>query len=131
MEPSKAPEIFLKPYDPTAREAEMLGLWEKSDYANPDTCIEKGVTKPDAESYSIVLPPPNVTGTLHMGHAAMLAIEDIMVRYNRMLGKKTLWVPGTDHASIATEAKIVEAMAKENITKESSKTMKDPSTSLM
>ena len=56
--------------------------------------------------FSISLPPPNTTGTLHMGHAVMLAIEDIMVRYARMTGRKTLWVPGTDHAAIATESKV-------------------------
>ncbi len=106
MEPSKVLEIFLKPYDPKGRESEMLDLWEKSGYANPDVCIEKGVTKPDAESYSIVLPPPNVTGTLHMGHAAMLAIEDILIRYHRMRGWRTLWLPGTDSAAIATQSKV-------------------------
>ncbi len=106
MEPSKAPEAFLKPYNPGEEEPKMLELWEKSGYANPDVCIEKGITKPDAESYSIVLPPPNVTGTLHMGHAAMLAIEDILIRYHRMRGYKTLWIPGTDSAAIATQAKV-------------------------
>ncbi len=90
----------------------MLELWEKGGYANPDVCIEKGVTKPDAESYSIVLPPPNVTGTLHMGHAAMLAIEDILIRYHRMRGFRTLWVPGTDSAAIATQAKVEDELYK-------------------
>ncbi|MDE2021846.1 MAG: class I tRNA ligase family protein, partial [Patescibacteria group bacterium] len=84
----------------------MLELWEKSGYANPDVCIEKGVTAADAEPFSIVLPPPNVTGTLHMGHAAMLAIEDILIRYARMRGKRALWVPGTDSAAIATQSKV-------------------------
>ena len=106
MEPSKAPKPFLKPYNPAEREPAMLDLWEKSGYANPDVCIEKGVTDADAEPYSIVLPPPNVTGTLHMGHAAMLAIEDILIRYHRMRGFKTLWVPGTDSAAIATQSKV-------------------------
>ncbi|MDO8514374.1 MAG: valine--tRNA ligase [bacterium] len=106
MEPSKVPAPFLKPYNPTEQEPQMLELWEKSGYANPDVCVEKGVTKPDAEAYSIVLPPPNVTGTLHMGHAAMLAIEDILIRYHRMRGYKTLWLPGTDSAAIATQSKV-------------------------
>jgi valyl-tRNA synthetase len=106
MEPSKAPEPFLKPYNPGEQEPRMLELWEKSGYANPDVCIEKGITKPDAEPYSIVLPPPNVTGTLHMGHAAMLAIEDILIRYHRMRGYRTLWLPGTDSAAIATQSKV-------------------------
>lgn len=106
MHPSKAPEIFLKPYDPASSEPEILDTWEKSGYANPDTCVERGVTKPDAPVFSIVLPPPNVTGTLHMGHAAMLAIEDILIRYHRMRGFRTLWLPGTDSAAIATQSKV-------------------------
>ncbi len=106
MEPSKAPELFLKPYNPQEQEPRMLELWEKSGYANPDVCVEKGIAKPDAPAYSIVLPPPNVTGTLHMGHAAMLAVEDILVRYHRMRGFRTLWLPGTDSAAIATQSKV-------------------------
>ncbi len=106
MEPSKAPEAFLRPYNPAEQEPRMLELWEDSGYANPDVCVEKGVIEPDAEPYSIVLPPPNVTGTLHMGHAAMLAIEDILIRYHRMRGYKTLWLPGTDSAAIATQSKV-------------------------
>src|SRR3990167_4076938 len=106
MEPTKAPEAFLKPYNSDAEEPAIRELWESSGYANPDVMIEKGLTKPDAEPYTIVLPPPNVTGTLHMGHAAMLAIEDILIRYHRMRGFKTLWLPGTDSAAIATQAKV-------------------------
>ena len=114
MEPSKnVPEDFLMPYDSASAEPRILELWEKSGYANPDVCIEKGVTKADAEAFSIVLPPPNVTGTLHMGHAAMLAIEDILIRYHRMRGYKTLWLPGTDSAAIATQSKVEEALYKE------------------
>src|SRR3989338_2499993 len=112
MEPSKAPEAFLKPYNSEAEEPKIRDLWEKSGYANPDVMIEKGLTKPDAEPYTIVLPPPNVTGTLHMGHAAMLAIEDILIRYHRMRGFKTLWLPGTDSAAIATQAKVEDDMYK-------------------
>src|SRR3989344_5877245 len=112
VEPSKAPEIFLKPYNPKEREKETLELWEKSGYANPDVCIEKDITKSDALPYSIILPPPNVTGTLHMGHAAMLAIEDILIRYHRMRGFRTLWLPGTDSAAIATQSKVEELMYK-------------------
>ena len=106
MEPSKAPQPFLSPYNSIDNEPRIRALWESSGYANPDVCIEKGVTAADAEAYTIVLPPPNVTGTLHMGHAAMLAIEDILIRYQRMRGKKTLWVPGTDSAAIATQSKV-------------------------
>lgn len=113
MEPRNGvSEKFLKPYDPASSEPAILDAWEKSGYANPDTCIEKGVTAPDAEPYAIVLPPPNVTGTLHMGHAAMLAIEDILIRYARMNGKRTLWVPGTDSAALATQSKVEEIIYK-------------------
>lgn len=96
----------MQPYDPASNENERYAEWEASGYFNPDVCVEKGVTAPDAETFSIVLPPPNVTGVLHMGHAAMLAIEDIMVRYNRMQGKRTLWIPGTDSAAIATQNRV-------------------------
>ncbi|MCA9361792.1 class I tRNA ligase family protein, partial [Candidatus Kaiserbacteria bacterium] len=61
-------------------------MWNDSGYFNPDNCVKDGIADPEAEPFSIVLPPPNVTGTLHMGHAAMLAIEDILVRYHRMKG---------------------------------------------
>jgi len=100
------PEKFLKPYNSADTEPTIYKKWEESGFFNPDVCVEKGVTSADAESFSIVLPPPNVTGTLHMGHAAMLAIEDILIRYNRMKGYKTLWLPGTDSAAIATQAKV-------------------------
>ena len=72
----------------------------------------------DKETYTIVIPPPNITGQLHMGHALDNTLQDILIRFKRMQGFDTLWLPGTDHASIATEAKIVEAMRKEGITKE-------------
>ena len=100
------PEKFLKPYKPEDSEDKIYKLWEESGFFNPDVCVDKGVIKKDAKPYSIVLPPPNVTGILHMGHAAMLAVEDILIRYNRMRGKKTLWLPGTDHAAIATQARV-------------------------
>ena len=73
---------------------------------------------PDKKPYTIVIPPPNITGQLHMGHALDETLQDILIRWRRMEGYETLWLPGTDHASIATEAKIVEAMRKEGTTKE-------------
>ena len=106
------PEKFFKPYNPQENEEKMYGMWNDSGYFNPDVCIEKKVTTSEAEHFSIVLPPPNVTGTLHMGHASMLAVEDILVRYNRMSGKRTLWVPGTDHAAIATQEKVEKELYK-------------------
>ncbi|KXJ99159.1 MAG: Valine--tRNA ligase [Parcubacteria bacterium OLB19] len=100
------PEIFLKPYDPAEHEVKLYKMWENSGFFNPDVCVNKGVTSENAEVFSLVLPPPNVTGELHMGSALMLAIEDIMVRHARMNGKKTLWIPGTDSAAIATQARV-------------------------
>lgn len=100
------PEIFLSPYDPQNHEDGLYAMWENSGYFNPDKCVEDGIADPDTEPFSIVLPPPNVTGTLHMGHASMLAIEDILVRYHRMQGKRTLWIPGTDSAALATQSKV-------------------------
>ncbi len=106
-------EKFLKPYDAGATESRLYAEWEKSGLFNPDECIRQGVTSADAPPYSIVLPPPNVTGRLHMGHALMLAVEDVFVRFNRMRGKRTLWVPGTDHAAIATQS-VVEKQIKKD-----------------
>jgi len=106
------PQEFLKPYDPQSMEPATIAQWDASGYANPDICTTRGVTAPDAESYTIVLPPPNVTGTLHMGHAAMIAIEDILIRFARMRGKRALWVPGTDSAAIATQAKVEDILYK-------------------
>ncbi|MCM2339464.1 MAG: valine--tRNA ligase [Burkholderiales bacterium] len=110
-------EKLLKPYDPKTTEEKIYKLWEESGFFNPDICIEKGITKPDAEPFSIVLPPPNVTGNLHTGHALMLVIQDIMIRHARMQGKNTLWLPGTDHAAIATQSKVEKLLEKEGIRK--------------
>ncbi len=104
---------FLKPYNPTNTEDRIYKLWEESGFFNPDTCVEKGIADKEAETFSMVLPPPNVTGTLHLGHAATLTIEDIMTRYARMQGKRTLWLPGTDHAAIATQTKVEKLLEKE------------------
>jgi len=95
-----------KAYNSKEVEDKIYELWEKSGFFNPEKCVEAGVAKKDAEMFSIVLPPPNVTGTLHMGHAAMLAIQDILIRYHRMKGHRTLWLPGTDHAALATQTKV-------------------------
>lgn len=110
-------EKLLKPYNPQETEGRIYKEWEESGFFNPDVCIEKGVTKADAPHFSIVLPPPNVTGNLHTGHALMLVIQDIMIRYARMQGKKTLWLPGTDHAAIATQSKVEKLLEKEGIKK--------------
>jgi len=106
-----------KTYEPQKCEDNIYAAWEKSGFFNPDVCIEKGVCKKDAKPFSIVLPPPNATGALHIGHAMMLAIEDLLIRYHRMKGDKTLWLPGTDHAAIATNAVVEKLLAKEGKTK--------------
>ncbi len=103
---------YLKPYDPQESEGQIYQNWNKSGFFNPDNL--PGEKK---ETFSIVLPPPNVTGKLHLGHADMLAIQDTVVRFQRMLGKKTLWLPGTDHAAIATQTKVEKLLAKEGIKK--------------
>ncbi len=105
----KVNDKFLKPYDPTSTEDGIYKLWEDSGYFNPDKLPE---THQKGEPFSIVLPPPNVTGTLHMGSALMLAVQDIMIRHARMKGRKTLWIPGTDHAAIATQSKVEKEIQK-------------------
>ncbi len=102
-----------KTYSPADFESRIYQHWCDMGYFTP-TDDRRG-----KQHFSIVIPPPNITGQLHMGHALDNTLQDILIRYKRMQGFDTLWVPGTDHASIATEAKIVEAMRKEGITKES------------
>ena len=110
--PPNIPEKFLKPYDPQATEQAIYKRWEESGFFNPDVCIAQGVTASDAQAFTIMMPPPNVTGVLHMGHAMMLTLEDIMIRHKRMQGFKTLWLPGTDHAAIATQSKVEKEIQK-------------------
>jgi valyl-tRNA synthetase len=98
-----------KAYDHTKVEEKIYKQWEDSGFFNPDKL-------PDAEKkepYTIIMPPPNVTGTLHMGHALMTTIEDILIRFKRMQGMRTLWLPGTDHAAIATQSKVEKILEKE------------------
>ncbi len=102
---------LAKQYDPKNVEDRIYDFWLKGKYFHAKT--EEG-----KKTYTIVIPPPNITGQLHMGHALDNTLQDILIRWKRMQGYDTLWVPGTDHASIATEAKIVEAMKKEGITKD-------------
>ena len=100
-----------KQYNPSQFEDRTYKFWLDGKYFHADV-------KSDKKPYTIVIPPPNITGQLHMGHALDNTLQDILIRYHRMNGYNTLWLPGTDHASIATEAKIVEAMRKEGISKE-------------
>ncbi|MDD3400663.1 MAG: valine--tRNA ligase [Eubacteriales bacterium] len=100
-----------KSYDHSSVESRLYSWWEESGFfhAQPN---------PQKKPYCIVIPPPNITGKLHMGHAIDNSLQDVLIRYKRMSGYETLWLPGTDHASIATEVKIVEQMAKEGIHKQ-------------
>ncbi|MGN1132996.1 MAG: valine--tRNA ligase [Oscillospiraceae bacterium] len=100
-----------KLYEPSEVEDKIYKYWIDNDCFHAERDSQK---KP----YTIVIPPPNITGQLHMGHALDNTLQDILIRWKRMSGYCTLWIPGTDHASIATEAKIVEAMRKEGITKD-------------
>lgn len=99
---------FKKPYNPAETEGRIYETWEKSGYFNPDNLPGER-----AESFVVMLPPPNVTGVLHLGHAYEDALQDAVVRYNRMQGKKALWVPGTDSAAIATQARVEKNLQKE------------------
>lgn len=101
-------EIATK-YDPSLTEDKWYSYWMENGYfhSEPD----------EREPYTIVIPPPNVTGVLHMGHMLNNTIQDVLVRRARMLGKNACWVPGTDHASIATEAKVVKKLADQGIKK--------------
>jgi len=99
---------FITPYNPKETEGRIYKLWEGSGFFNPDNLPPRHEVP-----FTIVLPPPNATGTLHVGGALMTVIEDIMVRYKRMRGYKTLWLPGTDHAAIATNSKVEKILSKE------------------
>ena len=102
---------LAKQYDPAEVEDRTYKFWCDKKYFHAKR-------EPGKKTYTIVIPPPNITGQLHMGHALDNTLQDILIRYHRMAGYDTLWLPGTDHASIATEAKIVEAMRKEGLTKD-------------
>ncbi len=112
---------LLKPYNPKETEDRIYKLWEDSGFFNPDNRPEwaknEKTNKNYDKTFSIVLPPPNATGVLHLGHALEDSMQDTMIRYNRMRGKKTLWLPGTDHAAIATDSKVTKILEKEGLKK--------------
>jgi len=99
-------------YDPKICEEKIYELWEKREFFNPDKLTGKRKKK-----YSITIPPPNVTGSLHMGHALNNTIQDILARYHRMRGEKVLWLPGIDHAGIATQNVVEKEIAKQGLTR--------------
>ena len=104
-------EHTLNQYDPKEFEEKLYNEWNEKGYFTP--VVDKTKTP-----YTIVIPPPNVTGKLHMGHALVMTLQDILIRYKKLRGFNTLWIPGTDHSAIATEVKVVEKLRKEGKTKE-------------
>ncbi|NLK88909.1 MAG: valine--tRNA ligase, partial [Clostridiaceae bacterium] len=102
---------IAKAFEPAKAESEIYTCWLEKGYFTP-------AVRSDREAYTIVMPPPNITGQLHMGHALDNTLQDILIRFKRMQGYNALWLPGTDHASIATEARIVAAMNEEGLSKE-------------
>ncbi|MBR4827670.1 MAG: valine--tRNA ligase, partial [Oscillospiraceae bacterium] len=102
---------LAKQYNPKEVESRIYSNWMEAGYFRPEC-------DPDKTPYTIVMPPPNITGQLHMGHALDMSLQDVIIRLKRMQGYSALWLPGTDHASIATEARIVETMREEGITKD-------------
>jgi valyl-tRNA synthetase len=101
-----------KNFDFQTREKALYDWWEESGYFKPE------VAAPDAEPYVIAIPPPNVTGALHLGHAMFVSVEDLMIRHARMLGKAALWIPGTDHAGIATQLQVEKLLRSEGTSRE-------------
>lgn len=102
------PEKLTKPYEPKDTERRIYELWEESGYFNPDA-----LPAHHTEPYTIIMPPPNANGRLHVGHALTITLEDIMIRYHRMRGKKALWVPGADHAGFETQVVYEKKLEKE------------------
>ncbi len=115
-----APEKFKTPYQPQEVEPLIYKKWAESGYFSPDNLPALPNGEERSEPFTVVLPPPNVTGTLHLGHAYEDTLQDIVVRYNRMRGKKALWIPGTDSAAIATQARV-----EKNIQKDEGKSRHD------
>ncbi|MFM8319441.1 MAG: valine--tRNA ligase, partial [Chloroflexota bacterium] len=107
-----------KTYDFHATEQRIYAWWEKSGYFKPASDPQKPDFDPSKEPFVISIPPPNVTGELHLGHAMFVSMEDLMIRYHRMKGYSALWVPGSDHAGIATQLQVEKSLAKEGLTRE-------------
>ncbi len=116
-EPFRAPEIFLKPYNPAEHEGEIYERWEKSGYFQPRAdrpWADSPSDNPNGEkTFTIIMPPPNANGSLHAGHALFVTLEDIMIRFERMRGKRALWLPGADHAGFETQVVYEKKLEKE------------------
>src|SRR4030065_1446098 len=113
-----AENSLAKAYDFKATEESIYSCWENSGYFQPSSDPRKPDFDPAKKPFVISIPPPNITGGLHLGHAMFVAIEDLMRRYHRMLGESALWVPGSDHAGIATQLQIEKALKEEGLTRE-------------
>lgn len=109
------PQEYLSGYNAVEHEVVLYPEWEAAQIFNPEQNIKDGVTEENAPVFSMVLPPPNVTGILHTGHAIMCTVEDIFTRFHRMNGYRTLWIPGADHAAIATQSKVEKLLEKDGI----------------
>jgi valyl-tRNA synthetase len=106
-----------KTYNPQEWEEQLYRWWEAQGFFQPEQQIESGLADPNAEPFVISMPPPNVTGALHLGHAITNSVEDMLIRFNRMQGRPTLWVPGTDHAGIATQNVVERKLAEQGISR--------------
>ena len=104
---------LAKTYDPKDIEERLYEKWMKNGYFHAKV-------NPDKKPFTIVMPPPNVTGQLHMGHALDNTMQDILIRFKRMQGYEALWQPGTDHAAISTEVKVIEKLKEQGIDKRKS-----------
>jgi len=107
-----------KAYDFKATEKRLYSWWEEQGYFQPSNDPRKPDFDPTQKSFVISIPPPNITGELHLGHAMFVSIEDLMIRYHRMRGESTLWVPGSDHAGIATQLQVEKALKNDGLTRE-------------
>ena len=107
-----------KTYDFNATEERIYKMWEEGGYFKPSNDPNKPGFDPDIKPFVISIPPPNVTGELHLGHVMFVAMEDMMIRYQRMKGVPTLWVPGSDHAGIATQLQVENLLRKEGTSRE-------------
>ncbi len=106
-------EIFLSPYNAKNAEEKIYKMWEDSGFFNPDVAMDKKVIDSTSTPFTIVMPPPNANGDLHAGHALFITLEDIMTRFKRMQGFKTLWIPGADHAGFETQVVYEKKLEKE------------------
>jgi valyl-tRNA synthetase len=103
---------FPKNYASQAVEEGLYKCWEEAGVFTPDRLPDRNKK---GEPYCIMMPPPNRTGTLHMGHATMLAVQDVLIRFHRLRGRKTWWIPGTDHAAISTQVKVEQILIQEGM----------------